>query len=152
MSTPTCLLTISWLPVAHVIGVAFSNAFLHMGHSEGVNKVSPAFVLLVAFSSWATGNERCIINSRTFPVLQKCSHSFSPLMQSGQIASLGSPDTVQFWKARQSDWSGCQDHQLHPSNLPQNEWQSSAFSCLLKSMEYSYWGKTCPITLTWLHV
>ena len=41
------------LPVASIIGVAGNNAFLYMRHAEGVHKVTPALVLLVAFSSRA---------------------------------------------------------------------------------------------------
>ena len=69
---------LTWLPVALVIGVAFSKAFLYMGHSEGVHKVSPAFVLLVAFSGWATGNERCIINYKNFSCVVKVFSQFLP--------------------------------------------------------------------------
>ena len=72
----------------------------------------------------------------------KFSYSFSPLIQSSQMWPSGPPVSVvvQFSNAKQRDCAGSQDHQLHPSSLPQNAWQPSASSCWLKSIENS-WGE-----------
>ena len=99
------------LPVAIVGRVAFSDALLQGGHDEGVHKVTLALVCLVTISGWATENNKkgCAIivalgNMSPIDMISHYhTHSFSPLMQSGQITPLGPPVLVQLSNARQRD-------------------------------------------------